>query len=86
MIAISERIRRLGLTQVEAARLLRVSQPRVSDLVRGRIDRFTVDTLLDIAVAAGLTPRVSVALRAQPKAGSKATHAVASGPRRAARS
>ena len=36
-----------GLRQSEAARVLRVTQPRVSDLVRGRIDLFNTDTLID---------------------------------------
>lgn len=36
------------LTQVEAAKLFRVTQPRISDLVRGRIDRFSIDTLVEM--------------------------------------
>lgn len=36
-------IRRERLTQAQAAELLGVSQPRVSDLVRGKIDLFTID-------------------------------------------
>jgi predicted XRE-type DNA-binding protein len=44
MIALSELIEERGLTQAQAAQLLGVSQPRVSDLVRGKIDRFSVDT------------------------------------------
>jgi predicted XRE-type DNA-binding protein len=42
------------LTQAEAARLLRVSQPRVSDLVRGKIDLFSIDTLVDMLARAGM--------------------------------
>ena len=41
------------LTQHAAARLLGVSQPRVSDLVRGKIDRFSVDGLLAMLGSAG---------------------------------
>lgn len=42
-----------GLTQTEAAELFGVSQPRVSDLVRGKIDLFTIDSLVDMITRAG---------------------------------
>ena len=58
MIALSRVIQRRGLTQVEAAALLGVSQPRVSDLVRGRIDRFSVDTLVAMLGHAGVRVRL----------------------------
>lgn len=41
------------LTQAEAARLFSVSQPRVSDLVRGKIHRFSIDTLVAMLGHAG---------------------------------
>jgi predicted XRE-type DNA-binding protein len=51
-----------GLTQTAAARLLGTTQPRVSDLVRGKVDEFTIDALVNMLAAAGLpadvTPRV----------------------------
>ena len=43
-----------GMTQKEAAELFEVSQPRVSDLVRGKIDLFTIDTLVDMLARAGI--------------------------------
>ena len=43
-----------GLTQLEAARLFGVSQPRVSDIVRGRISRFTIDALVEMLARAGV--------------------------------
>ena len=46
-------IAREGLTQAAAARLFGVSQPRVSDLVRGKIERFSVDGLLAMLGRAG---------------------------------
>ena len=49
-----------GLTQAEFARLLGVSQPRISDLVRGKIDRFSIDTLVDLLTKAGAEVRVTV--------------------------
>jgi len=49
-----------GLSQVEAAKLLGVTQPRVSDLVRGRIDLFSIDTLVDLLARAGVSVRLEV--------------------------
>ena len=46
MILLSRLIASRRLTQAEAARLFRVTQPRISDLVRGKIDRFSIDTLV----------------------------------------
>jgi predicted XRE-type DNA-binding protein len=42
-----------GWTQVEAARHCAVTQPRISDLLRGRISRFSLDALVNIASALG---------------------------------
>ncbi len=55
-----------GLTQARAARLLGVSQPRVSDLVRGRIDLFSIDTLVTLLARAGI--RVTVKVHARTRA------------------
>ena len=54
MIELSKLIESRGLTQVQAATLLGVSQPRVSDLVRGKIDRFSIDTLVAMLGHAGV--------------------------------
>ena len=48
LIQIQQELKARGLKQAEAARLLGVTQPRVSDLVRGRIDLFSVDSLIDM--------------------------------------
>ena len=61
MMAITEHIRKSGLTQAEAARLLGVTQPRVSDLMRGKIDLFSIDTLVQMLACAGM--RVEMKLR-----------------------
>jgi predicted XRE-type DNA-binding protein len=55
-----------GLTQVRAARLLGVSQPRVSDLVRGRIELFSIDALVNLLARAGM--RVTVKATARTRA------------------
>jgi len=51
-----------GWTQVEAAKRCGVTQPRISDLLRGRISRFSLDALVNIATALGC--RVHVELEA----------------------
>jgi predicted XRE-type DNA-binding protein len=61
MIALKEQIDRRGWTQAEAARQFGVSQPRVSDLMRGKIDLFGLDTLVNMAVAAGLHVEMRIA-------------------------
>jgi predicted XRE-type DNA-binding protein len=45
------------LSQVQAARLLQVTQPRVSDLLRGRIDLFSTDSLIDMLARLGVRVR-----------------------------
>ena len=60
MIELSKVVRSRGLTQAQAAAMFGVSQPRVSDLVRGRIDRFSVDTLVAMLGSAGLHVKLVV--------------------------
>jgi predicted XRE-type DNA-binding protein len=43
-----------GMTQGEAAKRFGVTQPRISDLVRGKIDLFSIDTLVNMLAGAGL--------------------------------
>jgi predicted XRE-type DNA-binding protein len=54
MVALKEHLARTGLSQSQAARLFGVTQPRVSDLVRGKINLFGLDALVNMAAAAGL--------------------------------
>jgi predicted XRE-type DNA-binding protein len=60
MRALQSWIEAEGLNQATAAGLFGVTQPRVSDLVRGRINLFSLDTLMDMAATAGLKPHVSL--------------------------
>lgn len=60
MVALERVISKRGLTQREAARILGVTQPRVSDLLRGRIDLFSVDTLIDMLARMGIVVRLSL--------------------------
>ncbi len=54
MAALHEHINRSGMSQAQAAKLLGVTQPRVSDLMRGKINLFGLDALVNMAAAAGL--------------------------------
>ena len=54
MIALREHIIHAGLTQSQAAEVFGVTQPRVSDLVRGKINLFGLDALVNMATAAGM--------------------------------
>lgn len=54
MMALRNHITRTGMSQAQAARLFGVTQPRVSDLMRGKINLFALDALVNMAAAAGL--------------------------------
>ena len=53
MIQLESILKERGLTQARAAKLLGVSQPRISDLVRGKIALFTIDMLVNMLARAG---------------------------------
>jgi predicted XRE-type DNA-binding protein len=54
LIALQQSITASGLTQTAAAKQLGVTQPRISDLMRGRIDLFSLETLIDLLGRSGL--------------------------------
>jgi predicted XRE-type DNA-binding protein len=54
MMALTDHIAHSGLSQVQAAKAFGVTQPRISDLMRGKIDLFGLDTLVNMAATAGL--------------------------------
>ena len=61
MMALQEHISRAKLNQGEAAKLFGVTQPRISNLMHGKIDLFALDTLVNMASVAGM--RVKMRLR-----------------------
>lgn len=61
MMELERVIQKRGMTQAEAAKLFGVTQPRISDLMRGKINLFSLDTLLDMATTAGLNPVIKLA-------------------------
>jgi predicted XRE-type DNA-binding protein len=60
MIAISEAVATWRVNQTEAARRLGVTQPRLNDLLRGRIDKFSLDALVELAARAGLAVHLEI--------------------------
>ena len=60
MIAIGRAVTEWGATSAVAARRLEVTQPRLRDLLRGRIDNFSLDALTMLAARAGLDVRMRV--------------------------
>ncbi len=54
MIALKAHLGRTAMSQAQAAKLFGVTQPRVSDLMRGKINLFGLDALVNMATAAGL--------------------------------
>ena len=72
MIAIEQRIAEEGWTQAEAGAHLHVTQPRVSDLLNGKITKFSLDALVNMLPPVGLTFEVRPVERPQARAAKKA--------------
>jgi predicted XRE-type DNA-binding protein len=61
LIGLEQWLEKSGMTQAAAAKVLAVTQARVSDLKRGKIDRFSMDLLVRLAARAGLKPKLNLA-------------------------
>jgi predicted XRE-type DNA-binding protein len=60
MMAVRETVEKWRVTQTVAAKRLGLTQPRMNDLMRGRINKFSLDALINLAARAGLSVRVEV--------------------------
>ena len=60
MMAVQDRINREGLSQAQTAKTLGVTQPRISDLMRGRISLFSVESLIDMLMHLGMCVEIKV--------------------------
>ena len=60
MVEIRRLVKARRLTQTAAARLFGVTQPRMSDLVRGKIELFSLDTLVDMLARVGMKVHLRV--------------------------
>lgn len=61
MINITEKIKKIGFTQNEAAAKLQVTQPRVNALLQGKIEEFRLGTLITLAYRIGLHISLKIA-------------------------
>jgi predicted XRE-type DNA-binding protein len=84
MMGLTEAIKAQVLTQAQAAELFGVTQPRISDLTRGKVALFSLDALVDMASTAGMNPTIHVTVPKKPKA-KTATAKTTAAPRPAAR-
>jgi predicted XRE-type DNA-binding protein len=60
LIALTERVKGWKITQAEAAKRLDITQPRLNDLVRGRINNFSLDALVTLARKGGLSVELRI--------------------------
>jgi predicted XRE-type DNA-binding protein len=60
MIALRKKVEGWKLNQTQAASRLGLTQPRLNDLMRGRIDKFSLDALINLARPAGLAVRLHI--------------------------
>jgi predicted XRE-type DNA-binding protein len=66
MIAIEQVVLGWQVTQAEAAQRLQITQPRLNDLLRGRIGKFSLDALVTLSARAGLSPRIDLSVQSSP--------------------
>jgi predicted XRE-type DNA-binding protein len=60
LMELSNVIQTRGMTQAQAAELFGVTQPRISDLMRGKINLFSLDILMNMAATAGMAPVIKI--------------------------
>lgn len=61
LIALQQCVASWKVTQTQAARRLDITQPRLNDLLRGRIDKFSLDALVNLAHRAGVRVQLRIA-------------------------
>jgi len=60
LLALQDYVSVLNMTQAEAAKQLGITQPRLNDLLRGRIDSFSIDALVNLVYRAGMQLEIEV--------------------------
>lgn len=60
MIKIEQLVRKSGLVQSEAAEMLGITQPRLNDVLKGRIEKFSLDALVNMLARAGMEVKMTV--------------------------
>ncbi|HTJ64682.1 MAG TPA: XRE family transcriptional regulator [Alphaproteobacteria bacterium] len=60
LLAVGDAVNGWALSQAQAAARLGITQPRLNDLLRGRIGKFSLDALVNLSARAGLTIQLDV--------------------------
>ena len=60
LIALQQRVESRKVTEAQAARRLEITQPRLNDLLRSRINKFSLDTLVNLANRADIRVRLKI--------------------------
>jgi predicted XRE-type DNA-binding protein len=60
LLAVGDAVKGWNLPQAQAAERLGITQPRLNDLLRGRIAKFSLDALVNLTARAGLVIRLDV--------------------------
>jgi predicted XRE-type DNA-binding protein len=60
LLAVREKVRAWNMTQEEAAARLGLTRPRISDLMCGKLEKFSLDALVNIAAAAGFKLHIEI--------------------------
>lgn len=61
LLALSQRVRSWNISQEAAATRLGITRPRVNDLLQGKLGKFSLDALVNLATAAGLRLEIRIA-------------------------
>ena len=64
LAALTDLVKSWGLTQEQAATRLCITRPRLNDLVRGKLSKFSLDALVNLTAAAGMTLEIRIAAAA----------------------
>jgi predicted XRE-type DNA-binding protein len=60
MLKIERIVKKNGGTQSEAAQMLGITQPRLNDLLKGRVEKFSLDALVNMVARAGMEVRMTI--------------------------
>ena len=60
MIKIEQLIQKSGLIQSEAAKVLGITQPRINDMLKGRIEKFSLNALVNMVARAGMEVKMTI--------------------------
>lgn len=68
ILKISNHVKRFDLTQAKTAKLLKITQPRLNDLLRGKVENFRIDSLINILATLGYKVNLTIPKSKNPNA------------------